>query len=298
MLELKRLALGLVTCGVILGLSSGAHAQTEQPSSLVKVGQYTASTDFLNLSSYYQTTRRTKIKVAYTPTYHVGHLQKNWLTLPKHTIVPGDLTMQKKGTHLVPQLQLFPARLSYQLLAKSQPQGYSVDPSGDNTASTTVVKTTRALSAFKRINCPTYMLGYSHGDLYFGGAKSALSPQEPTATSIRITPDGYVEFRRYATNTVAGLGFYQRPQGAAQIVKTDFHDPIRTLSFNSPVRGLTNHRVQVNGRTRYQLTFKNLHRPQHITGNPLTGVAGTFDSLYLVNHEPYYTFIGFDGASN
>lgn len=289
--------LALLLGGLAWGGSALAHAQTEIPGSLVKVGHYTASTDYLNLSEYYQTTHATTITVQYRPTYHSGPIRQRQLTLPKGTTVAGYLTTQKVGAHLRPALLIYSSRLSYARLSQVQPKGYSVDPIADTDATPTVISG-HQLADFKRVPCPKYMVAYSHGDLYSGGAAAALSPNEPTDTSLRITPDGYVELLSYDANTKTDLGFYQRPDTQAKITKTDFHDPYRELYFAHDLKGFDLQRVRHTGKQQYRLTLKNLHQPQHIMGSPLRGVAGTFDSLYLINGVPYYTFIGFDGASN
>ncbi|MGP4117659.1 hypothetical protein ACS4N0_10920 [Levilactobacillus zymae] len=285
-------------CGdIIWGGTPLAHAQTELPGSLVKVGHYTASTDYLNLSEYYQTTRKTTVTVQYRPTYHAGKTQQRRLTLPQGTTVAGYLTTQKVDTHLQQALLVYSSRLSYALLSRAQPKGYTVDPIADTDATPTVISGAQ-LTAFKRVPCPKYMVAYSHGDLYAGGIAAALSPAEPTGTSLRITPDGVVELLSYDANTNANLEFYQRPDTQAKITRTNFHDPYRDLYFAHDLRGFNLRRVSRTGTQQYKLTIENLHQPQHILGNPLKGVAGTFDSLYLVSGVPYYTFIGFDGASN
>lgn len=297
--SLIRWGLALLGVGLVLGgRAPVAHAQTEQPGALVKVGHYTASTDLLNLSQYYQTTRQTRVAVAYVPTTHFGKRVMRTLTLPKGTVVAGYLTQQKHGSRLTPALLLYASRLSHYRLATAQPAGYTVDPTADTDATPTVITGTKQLSAFKRVPCPKYMPAYSHGDLYLGGATAALSPEEPHQTSLRITPDGYVELLTYATNVRTGLGFYQQPTSQAKIYQTRFNDPYRKLYVRHALPGLHLTHVKSSGLRQYCLTLKNLHRPQHIAGDPLKGVAGTFDSLYLVGGTPYYTFIGFDGASN
>lgn len=279
----------LASCGLLT-----AHAQTEVPGSLVKVGSYTASTDYLNLSQYYQTTRTTQVRVAFVPTHGFGNQVTRQLTLPKGTTVAGYLTTQKMGTRLRPALLLYVSRLSDHLLATARPAGYTVDPTADTDNTATVITKSSHLTAFKRVTCPRYMPGYSHGDLYLGGVAAAVSPQEPTSTSLRITPDGYVELLTYDPNVREGLGFYQQPTSQAKIRRTNFHDPYRELTVDHRLSGLHLKRV---GQT-YRLTLHNLHQPQHIAGQPLRGIAGTFDSLYRVGGTPYYTFIGFDGASD
>ena len=74
--------LALLLGGLAWGGSAVAHAQTEIPGSLVKVGHYTASTDYLNLSEYYQTTHATTITVQFRPTYHTGRDQLEYMDLP------------------------------------------------------------------------------------------------------------------------------------------------------------------------------------------------------------------------
>lgn len=297
--HLSRLLLGICAlCGGLWSAASPVHAQTEQPGALVKVGHYTASTDFLNLSQYYRTTRSTTVRVAYVPTHHFGAPVMRSLTLPKGTVVAGYLTSQKVKNRLTPALLLYVSRLSYARLATVQPTGYTVDPTADTDNTTTVITHARHLTAFKRVPCPRYMPAYSHGDLYLGGAAAAVSPAEPTATSLRVTPDGAVEVRTYDPTVRSGLGFYQRPTSQAKITKTTFHDPIRHLYVAHDLTGLTLKHVHPRGQQQYRLTLHNLHRPQHIAGDPLKGVAGTFDSLYRIGGTPYYTFIGFDGASD
>jgi len=294
-----RFGLTLLTLGLALtGSLASAHAQTEQPGALVKVGHYTASTDFLNLSQYYQTTKRTTIRVAYVPTRHFGKRTMRTLTLPKGTIVAGSLTTRKVHNRLTPALLIYASRLSHYRLAMAQPAGYTVDPAADTDATPTVITQTAHLKAFKRVACPRYMPAYSHGDLYVGGVTAALSPEEPTATSLRVTPDGYVELLTYDQSVRAGLGFYQHPTSQAKIYQTRFNDPLRQLYVRHDLPGLNLTRVRTSGLRQYRLTIKNLHRPQHISGSPLKGIAGTFDSLYQVGGTPYYTFIGFDGASD
>lgn len=287
------LALGTVTVGSLSG-----RAQTEKPSALVKVGDYRASTDFLNLSAYYQTTRPVTVKVAYVSTYKSQHTIMQKLTLPAGLTVAGNLTTTKHGSYLVPSLQLYLARLSYPALQNSAKANYTLDPGTSAYSPQATISDTTKLHAFKRVAAPDYMPGYSHGDLYIGGAKAALSPVEPTTKSIRITPDGYVEVLKYDTKANAGLGFYQKPVSLAKIVKTRFHDPNRTLYLNHPLASVKTKAITQNGQTRYRLTLKNLHTPQHIAGDPETGTAGTFDSLYSIGGTTYYTFIGYDGVSN
>lgn len=289
--------LTLLFGGLILGGGETAQAQTEVPGSLVKVGNYTASTDYLNLSQYYQTTRTTKVTAQFRPTYHLGKTIQRQLTLPKGTTVAGYLTTPKKGSHLKQALLIYTSRLSYHLLKTVQPKGYTVDPVDDTDATPTVI-TGQHLSAFTRVHCPKYMIAYSHGDMYLGGAAAAISPTEPTQSSIRITPDGYIELLTYDAHTQANLGFYQKPYTQAKITLTDFHDPYRDLYFAHDLKGFDLQRVNTTGNVQYKLTITNQHQPQHIRGNSLKNIAGTFDSLYLVNGIPYYTFIGFDGASN
>ncbi|WP_204120566.1 MULTISPECIES: hypothetical protein [Levilactobacillus] len=292
-------SLGLLALGLVIGSGLlAARAQTEKPSALVKVGDYTASTDFLNLSAYYQTTRPVTVKVAYFPTYKSGHPIRQKLTLPAGITVAGNLTTTKSGSYLVPSLQLFLARLSYAALANSAKAGYTIDPGDSAYDPQATITDTAKLSAFKRVKAPDYMPGYSHGDLYIGGADAALSPIEPDSQSIRITPDGYLEVLQYDAKANTGLGFYQKPVGMAKITKTDFHDPYRTLYFSHDIQGVKTTRVHHSGNTQYKLTLKNLHTPQHTKGNPETGTAGTFDSLYRIGGQAYYTFIGYDGVSD
>jgi hypothetical protein len=291
--------LGALVVGLIVGGGYlAAQAQTEKPSAIVKVGDYAASTDFLNLSAYYQTTRPVTVKVAYFPTYKSGHAIRQKLTLPTGITVAGNLTSTKSGSYLVPSLQLFLARLSYTALAGSAKPGYTIDPGASAYDPQATITDTTRLSAFKRVPAPDYMPGYSHGDLYIGGAKAALSPVEPQTKSIRVTPDGYLEVLKYDRRANTGLGFYQKPVGMGKIVKTDFKDPNRTLYFSHDIAGVKTQRVTRDGQTLYRLTLKNLHQPQHIAGNPETGTAGTFDSLYRIGGQLYYTFIGYDGVSD
>lgn len=285
--------MGLLISGGLLA----ARAQTEKPSALVKVGDYAASTDFLNLSAYYQTTRPITVKVAYFPTYKSGHAIRQKLTLPAGITVAGNLTSTKSGSYLVPSLQLFLARLSYPALANSAKPGYTIDPGTSAYDPQATITDTTKLSAFKRVKAPAYMPGYSHGDLYVGGAKAALSPLEPDSQSIRITPDGYLEVLAYDTKANTGLGFYQKPIGIGKITKTVFHDPNRTLYFSHDISGVKTTRVRHSGKAQYKVTLKNLHTPQHTTGNSENGTAGTFNSLYRISGQTYYTFIGYDGVS-
>lgn len=274
-----------------------AKAQTERPSALVKVGNFTASTDFLNLSQYYELTRTIKVKVNYVPTHKVGHAISRDLTLPVGTVVAGNLTSTKSGDFLVPSLQLYLARLSYPLIRQSAPAGYTIDPGAGAYDPQATLKATDKLTAFKRIKAPDFMPGYSHGDLYLGGAKAALSTVETTTASIRVTPDGYLEYLKYDAKANAGLGFMQKPTGMAKITKTDFHDPYRTLYFAHDISGLKTKRVSHTGLYQYRLTLKNLHDPQHNAGNEDKGFAGTFDSLYRIGGQTYFTFIGYDGVT-
>ncbi|MDT7013392.1 hypothetical protein [Levilactobacillus namurensis] len=284
--------------GLALMVGTPAAAQTERPNSLVKVGHYTASSNFLNLSQYYQTTRTTTVKAAYVPTHKFGGRVMRSLTLPKGTVVAGYLTTHKVGSRLQPQLLIYTSRLSHHRLATAQPAGYTIDPTSDTDNTPTVITTARKLRAFKRVHCPRYMPAYSHGDLYAGGAAAAISPVEPTSTSVRVTPDGYVELLTYDHTVRGGLGFYQAPTSQGKITKTVFHDPYRQLYTQHALPGLRTTAVNATGTARYRLTIKNRHQPQHIIGDPLRGIAGTFDSLYLIGGVPYYTFIGYDGASN
>lgn len=289
---------GLIVAVIaLIGSWSAARAQTEKPSAIVKVGQYAASTDFLNLSQYFQLTSSLQVKVNYVPTTKVGHPLRRTLTLPQGTVVAGSLTTTKSGDFLVPTLQLYLARLSYPLVHREAPMGYTIDPGAGAYDAQVTLKATDKLTAFKRVPAPRYMPAYSHGDLYLGGAKSALSPQEPDNQSIRITPDGYLEYITYDKTVNPGLGFMQRPTGMAKITRTDFHDPYRDLYFKEPINGLRLKRVAQTGNQQYKLVLKNLHTPQHTWGNEDAGIAGTFNSLYLVDGKQYYTFIGYDGIS-
>ncbi|KRL93801.1 hypothetical protein ACUIJQ_12010 [Levilactobacillus hammesii] len=272
-------------------------AQTEKPSALVKVGNFTASTDFLNLSQYFELTRTIKVKVNFVPTHKVGHAISRDLTLPVGTVVAGNLTSTKSGDFLVPTLQLYLARLSYPLIQQSAPVGYTIDPGAGAYDPQATLKATDKLTAFKRISAPKFMPAYSHGDLYLGGAKAALSAEETTTASIRVTPDGYVEYMTYDDKANAGLGFMQKPTGMAKITKTSFHDPYRVLYFSHSLTGLKTKRVSHSGPYQYSLTLKNLHDPQHNAGNEDNGIAGTFDSLYRISGRTYFTFIGYDGVS-
>lgn len=199
---------------------------------------------------------------------------------------------------MVPSLQLYLARLSYPALAASAKPGYTIDPGASAYDPQATITDTSKLSAFKRVKAPDYMPGYSHGDLYIGGAAAAKSSVEPHTKSIRVTPDGYLEVLKYDAKANAGLGFSQKPVGLAKIVKTDFHDPNRTLYFSHAITGIHTTKVTKSGTTYYKLTLKNLHTPQHIAGNPEAGTAGTFDSLYRIGGKTYYTFIGYDGVSD
>ncbi|MFD1548642.1 hypothetical protein [Levilactobacillus fuyuanensis] len=274
-----------------------ASAQTERPSALVKVGNFTASTDFLNLSQYYVLTRTIKVKVNYVPTHKVGHAINRDFRLPVGTVVAGNLTSTKSGDFLVPGLQLYLSRLSYPLIQQSAPVGYTIDPGAGAYDPQATLKATDKLTAFKRIKAPDFMPGYSHGDLYLGGAKAALSAVETTTSSIRVTPDGYLEYLKYDAKANAGLGFMQKPTGMAKITKTDFHDPYRVLYFAHDISGLKTKRVSHTGLYQYRLTLKNLHDPQHNAGNEDKGIAGTFDSLYHIGGHTYFTFIGYDGVT-
>ncbi|WP_367295742.1 hypothetical protein [Levilactobacillus yonginensis] len=288
----------LAISAVALGGGLLAKAQTEKPSALVKVGDYTASTDFLNLSAYYKTTKPVTVKVAYLPTYKAGQAIMQKLTLPAGITVAGNLTTTKKGSYLVPSLQLYLARLSYPALLNSAKAGYTMDPGAGAYDPQASITSTEKLAGFKRVKAPIYMPGYSHGDLYIGGAKAALSPIEPHTTSLRITPDGYVEVLKYDNKANSGLGFAQKPYSIAKITKTSFNDPYRKLYFSHDLKGVNTKRVSHSGTYQYCLTLKNLHTPQHTTGNPTKGTAGTFDSLYTIGGTKYYTFIGYDGVSD
>ncbi|MCH5464800.1 hypothetical protein [Levilactobacillus tujiorum] len=296
--KFSKLSIGLIAFLTTLFVGTRPiSAQTEKPSALVKVGNFTASTDFLNLSQYFEVTRTIKIKVNYVPTHKVAHAISRDFTLPAGTIVAGNLTSTKSGDFLVPTLQLYLARLSYPLIHQNAPAGYTIDPGAGAYDPQATLKATDKLTAFKRISAPKFMPAYSHGDLYLGGAKAALSAEETTTASIRVTPDGYVEYLTYDTKANAGLGFMQKPTGMAKITKTDFHDPYRKLYFSQKIKGLTTKRVSHSGPYQYQLTLKNLHDPQHNAGNEDNGIAGTFDSLYRISGQTYFTFIGYDGVS-
>lgn len=289
----------LLTIGVVTFLDNGLiHAQTEKPSSLVKVGQYTASTDFLNLSAYYQTTKPLRVKVAYVPTYKAGSPIMQSLYLPAGITIAGNLTTTKRNGYLVPSLQLYLARLSTPALQNSAKPGYTLDPGSGAYDPQVTIKDMDKLAGFKRVSAPVYMPGYSHGDLFIGGAQAALSPIEPQNKSLRVTSDGYVQVMKDDLRANAGLGFYQKPLGIAKITRTDFNDPYRKLYFSHDLKGVHTKRVSQRGNEQYCLTLKNLHTPQHTTGNPFKGIAGTFDSLYEVGGTKYYTFIGYDGISD
>ncbi|MFC6274164.1 hypothetical protein ACFQET_01365 [Levilactobacillus tangyuanensis] len=274
------------------------HAQTEQPSSLVKVGQYTASTDFLNLSAYYKTTKPIRVKVAYVPTYKTGSPIMQSLYLPAGITIAGNLTTTKRNGYLIPSLQLYLARLSTAALQNSQKPGYTLDPGAGAYDPQVTIKDMDQLAGFKRVPAPTYMPGYSHGDLFLGGAQAALSPMEPQSKSLRVTSDGYVQVMTYDPRANAGLGFYQKPLGIAKITRTAFNDPYRKLYFRQDLKGVHTQHVNKHGNEQYCLTLKNLHTPQHTNGNPFKGISGTFDSLYEVGGTKYYTFIGYDGISD
>ncbi|MFC6260884.1 hypothetical protein [Levilactobacillus fujinensis] len=298
MSKVGKFGLGLFAlCATFLMSTLIGNAQTEKPSAIVKVGDFAASTDFLNLSQYFQTTRDVTVKVAYVPTKKVGAPVKRALTLPAGTVVAGSLTTTKRHGYLVPSLQLYLARLSYPLLQQSAPKGYTIDPGAGAYDPQITLKATTELTAFKRVKVPDYMPGYSHGDLYIGGAKAALSPVEPASKSLRITPDGYAEVLTYDPTASAGLGFYQKPTGLAKITKTDYHDPYRRLYFSHDIKGIKTKRVSQTGAYQYRITLKNLHDPQHTLGDEDNGIAGTFNSLYLVDGTRYFTFIGYDGIS-
>lgn len=293
-----KIGAGIAAClAALLVGGRSSNAQTEKPSALVKVGNFTASTDFLNLSQYFEVTRTIKVKVNFVPTHKVGHALSRDLTIPAGTVVAGNLTITKSGDFLVPTLQLYLARLSYPLIQQSAPAGYTIDPGAGAYDPQATLKATDKLTAFKRISAPDFMPGYSHGDLYLGGAQAALSSEETTTASIRVTPDGYLEYMKYDAKANAGLGFMQKPTGMAKITKTDFHDPYRVLYFSHNIKGLKTKRVSHAGLYQYRVTLKNLHDPQHNAGNEDNGIAGTFDSLYRIGGKTYFTFIGYDGVS-
>ena len=154
------LALGTVTVGSLSG-----RAQTEKPSALVKVGDYRASTDFLNLSAYYQTTRPVTVKVAYVSTYKSQHTIMQKLTLPAGLTVAGNLTTTKHGSYLVPSLQLYLARLSYPALQNSAKANYTLNPGTRTYSPQATIAETAKLHASKRTAAPASNTSTTHWNL-------------------------------------------------------------------------------------------------------------------------------------
>lgn len=281
----KEIIAGLLSLAAFVAVGTGT---TSAYASAVKINGTTVNRQFLNTNNYYQTKRATKVHLEYAQIGSDKGYTKS-VTLPKGTIVGGQLGKSNTTGKMNAQLDFMGGQLNYALVNKSVKKGYLADGDGYSTA----------ISSFKKISTPAYLPTWSYGDLYLGGTSVAKQYRAVyPSQSVQITTNGYVEVHKKGS-VKSWMDYYlNKPIASVKIKKTTTKGNTRYLYLSSALKGFKTTRVGKKGAYEYRLIMTNLHKPVTIPSHDEDSDVSSFVSLYSLGGVTYYTPIGVSGDAD
>jgi len=202
----------------------------------------------LGKARYYQTTKKLKIKVPFTPYLGMGVVKVS-VSLPAGTVVDAYRYSN--------QMCINGTTLDQKILNPGYSQGLWAQTDG--------IAYTKA-KFFKRVSHPAYLpKSISHGDLYLGGL-SAIRHSYSTLTkqSVQITSNGYVEVHQ---NQPWGrpIEYTGKPKTSVKIKRTRIKGHTRYLYLAKPLTGFKTTTVRYHGKRQYRLAFVNQQKTYTVT---------------------------------
>ncbi|GAX01326.1 hypothetical protein [Secundilactobacillus silagei] len=281
----KKMIAGLIGLAAFVTVSVGA-TNASASSATVQINGTTVTRQHLRTSTYYQTTKATKMSLEYAKIDSATDKSySKTITLPKGTIIAGKLTKSSTTGKMNADMSLMGdlvggEPLHYTLVNKAAKKGYVADGLGTSTTP----------SAFKRVSTPAYIPTWSYGDLYLGGSSAAKQflASYPNQ-KVQITTDGYVEVHQKGSAKNWEFYYANKPVTAAKIKKTTAKGTTRYLYLSSSLKGIKTTRVGNKGAYEYRLALKNLHDPLKLPAINEDSNVPTFVSRYSLGGVAYYT---------
>lgn len=235
---------------------------------------------------YYRTTRPVRITVKFTDKQDYNGFYKKQITIPRHTIVAGNKSLVNNSKNKsIAQFSFDASTFSYQLLKKVV-NSQMVQPN----ATISAKKMSSLNKYFVRVKRPSFMPAYSSGALNkYLGDHVKFSPFFPSTNQLKLTPDGYIEYRVPNKVQYTFQLFNLAPNAYTKIQKYRIKNNTRYLYYSHHLKGVSDHKVAKSGRAQYRLTVTNLHRPFTMFDGDQGAVVM---SQYQVGKTTYYTRSG------
>lgn len=240
-------------------------SSTQSQAKSYQIGNEQVPASKLYKFKYYQAIRSTKVRVQFEDGGH------QFIKIPKGTILQGF-----KDNHTI---TLSLPLLNYSLYNKNRPHNRPYDFSSSQISNHP--------QNFKRISRPAYMPAYSSGLLFQG--KMLANAQRRDTTLFHISTNGYVEYRKYSSESQYKPK--DKPTHQIKIQRTKAYGNTRELFLNKKFKGLSFKKVKQHGKVQYRLDVINLHQPFMTEGQSDDDVPSMYYSNYLVGGRKMYTEI-------
>lgn len=207
--------------------------------------------------TYYRTTKKVRVRAPFDA-YVSGTLKKT-ITLPKGTVVAGQVVSQRQRGKTVKSMQVVTNRLSTKRLAPGYKKGLWA---GQDAA------TTKHYQSFARVKRPAYMpKNGSAGDLYLGSSTKPITAGKLAKRSVVITTDGYVEVHH---NDPAGrkTEYRAKPKTSVKIKRTTIKGHTRYLYLAKKLSGFKTKKVHYHGKAQYRLALFNPQKTYAVNFDP------------------------------
>ncbi|GAY73458.1 hypothetical protein [Lentilactobacillus kosonis] len=138
------------------------------------------------------------------------------------------------------------------------------------------------------------MPSYSQGDLSkYPGDHIKFSPFTEAYQQIKVTSNGYVEYRNITDSMETGQITNPKPISSAKITGYLIKNDTRYLYYSHHITGVPDTKVAKSGNKQYRLAITNLHQPFSM----FDGDQGALlFSKYQIKNTAYFTRIGAFGV--
>ncbi|MFD1125995.1 hypothetical protein ACFQ22_11595 [Lentilactobacillus raoultii] len=230
--------------------------------------------------SYYKAKRSAPVTFSFYDTNNPKIVHQRTVQIPKGTVIIGNKLALNSKTNTPNIFQFNINTLSYALKKSwvndntQHPDLYTKDINSIN-------------NTFSKISRPAYMPVYSEGAFYkYLGDKVDISPWNASTDQVKLTSDGYVEFRKINPGQDTDHLFNLVPVSSSKIYKTLVKRNTRYLYYSHHLKGVNDRKIANSGPTKYRLAVRNLHHPFTL----FDGDQGeVIMSKYQVGNATYYT---------